>query len=170
MVPGIQQSLRWKPELYLYPPCPEHGSTQRDTSILLAIHTCTVCPQILFTSLIRSIRASFCLTRMWKQESKWRSLGCRETPRRSIAPSGPPHPTPLTQCGMRSLLFSRRCVWVDKNFQIYVRVNVFVWNQPFCLGLVLLLLFFLIYLLLSWWIDPAPRNGLSKTCSPWRER
>lgn len=80
-------------------------------------HFIRTCPQILLACLARSIRASFCLTRTWKQESRWRWSGCRETPKRNIAPSGPPHPTPLTRCGMRSPLFLRRCVSVDKHIQ-----------------------------------------------------
>ncbi len=129
-------------------------------------HFTYACPHIIFTCLTRSTQASFFLTRMWKQESRWRWLGCRETPRRNIAPSGPPHPTPLTQCGMRSLLFLRRCVGRHTS-DIYMLVNVFQWAKPLQPHVVAAAL---IFLLLLWWIDPAPRNGLSKNCGPWRER
>lgn len=105
--------------------------------------------QILLSCLSRSFRASFCPTRMWKRVLRWRWLGCQETPRRNIAQSGPPHPMPLTQCGMKSLLFLKRCISVEKITKsecVCVCVWRFSHNNP-----VLLLLMVLIYLLLLLW-------------------
>lgn len=62
-----------------------------------------------FTSrLTRFTQASSCPTRAWKRAWRWKSSGSRATPRRNIAPSGPPRPTPSTQCGTRSLSCLRR--------------------------------------------------------------
>ena len=168
MVPGIQQTLHdWKTELYFYPLCPEHGSTGHVHSVDQFVH---VGHQVFLTCLTRSIPASFYLTRMSKQGLRWRWLGCRGTPRRNIAPSGPPHPTPLTLCGMRSLLSLRRCVSVHQscsNMHISTDKSecVCVSSWP-----AVLLLLVLICLLLLSLIDSAPRNGLFENCSPWRKR
>lgn len=78
-----------------------------------------------FKSDSRFIQASFCLTKMWKPAWRWRWLGCQGTPRRNIAPSGPPPPTPLTLCGTRSHLFLKRCVRVTCNL-IWPNIFVFV--------------------------------------------
>lgn len=91
-----------KPGLYLYPSVGQYNRTQSRVTPF-AFTPC-------FTSrlLARFTRASSCPTRAWKRAWRWKSSGSRATPRRNIAPSGPPRPTPSTQCGTRSPSFSRR--------------------------------------------------------------
>lgn len=118
----------------------------------------------------RFIQASFCPTRAWKQEWRWRWSGCQATQRRNIVPSGPPHPTASTQCGTRSLLFLRRFISVQKfkkkkkkrwmcrckssSISALCCNCCLSWRLP----------------LLLWWIGPAARNGLSQNCGSRRER
>lgn len=124
IVPGIQQTPHeWKTWALLI-------STESWTWIHTTGHVHTqpssqayACHCILLI-LLRSTRASFCLTRAWKLAWRWRWSGCRETPRRNIAPSGPPHPTPSTQCGTRSPLSLRRCPKYAKN-AVHMRTIVF---------------------------------------------
>lgn len=85
-----------------------------------------------FQSDSRFIQASFCLTKMWKLAWRWRWLGCRETLRRNIAPSGPPLPTPLTLCGTRSRLLLKRFVQQRVTWNlIWPNISVFVHRSCF---------------------------------------
>lgn len=84
-----------------------------------------------FTSrLTRFTQASSCPTRAWKRAWRWKSSGSRATPRRNIAPSGPPRPTPSTQCGTRSLSCLRRFAPKSQKLGWRLRQRQFSFNLP----------------------------------------
>ena len=172
MVPGIQQTLHeWKPALYLYPLCPEHGSTHNRTQpYCQPLRACmfsnlTLVRVNYFCTYLQIYSGQFLSDKNVKTGVEVEVIGLPGDPKKKYRTKWSPTPNAINPVwNEEPFVFEKVCVCQ------LIRSNICAGERVCVSSAAVLLLLALIYLLLLWLIDSAPRNGLSTNCGPWGER